>query len=384
MKKVSISLLCNQMGVLAMILSATGLALPRLQEELGLTSVQQGSLISIQFFGFAIAILLGGTLADRFGNLKILRLAFLGLGVATFIFGAASTYWMTLAGVLFIGAFGSIVQNGITSAAASYDSKNGISNLPFIQTFFTVGAIITPLLLLFFMLQLNKWRYAYYIVAGMCVVMAFITLRYRDEDQKKASSMKEAFLQYKKVFKEPTYLIAPFALFLYVGAEIGVWGFAPMFFESQGYGKTSGILSSVLIWVSMFIGRTISVRLLKRFDMCKIMLVYGVLALVSLILVMFSNQSTAILWIGISGFAYAPFYALLVSWMTKLTGEKSSTILAFTMAMGGLGPVLFGWLTGIIVANYGSRYTTLAPACAFVLLLIIIFVFRNKKKELST
>jgi len=382
-KKVSISLLCNQMGVVAMILSATGLALPRLAEELGLTSIQQGSLVSIQFIGFAIAILIGGTFSDRFGTLKILAIAFLGLAVSTFMFGASFEFWMTIVGVFFIGAFGSVVENGITALTTSYDSKRVEENNVFTQVFFTVGAIITPLLVLFFMMKFNRWRYAYYVVAALCIIIAFITTKYRNEEQKKAGSMKEAFLQYKRVFKKPTYLIAPIALFLYVGAEIGLWGFAPMFFEKQGYGKISGILSSVLIWICMFVGRALAVQLLKKFSMCKIMLAFGILGIVSLSLVMFSNYSTAVLWISLSGFACAPFYPMIIAWMTNITGEKSSSILAFTMAMGGLGPVAMGWIIGLIVDSFGSRYITLAPACSFVLLVILIFIFRNKKVEIT-
>lgn len=364
-----------------MIISATGLALPRLAEELGLTSVQQGSLVSIQFIGFTIAALIGGTLADRFGKLKILRAAFLGLGIATFVFGAAFEFWMTVVGVFFIGAFGGAAQNAITALTTSYDSRRVEANNVFVQIFFTVGAILTPLLLLFFMIQLNRWRYAYYFVATLSIIMVFITTRYKNEDQKRASSIKEAFSQYKKVFKNPTYLIAPIALFLYVAAEIGVWGFAPMFFENQGYGKISGILSSVLIWVSMFAGRALAVRLLKKFNMSKIMFVFGILAIASLSLVIFSNRSTAILWIGVAGFACAPFYPMLVAWMTKLTGEKSSTMLALIMAMGAFGAVAMGWVIGLIVDSFGSRYITIAPAGSFVLLVILIFIFRNKKAE---
>lgn len=364
-----------------MILSATGLALPRLAEELKLTSLQQGSLVSVQFLGFTPGVLLGGTLSDSFGRLKVLRFAMAGLGMATFIFSISVYYAITVLGIFLIGFFGSICQNAIVSLATAYDSKKADENNALIQVFFTVGAVITPLMLMLFMMRLNLWRVAYYIIAVLCIGMALFSLKYRDRAHTEGTSLKEAFRQYKSAFVKPIYLVSPIALFLYVGAETGLWGFAPTFFESRGYGKISGIIASVLIWVTMLLGRLLSVRLLKKIDMVKILLAHGVFAVVSLTMVIFSSHTTAIIWIALSGFACAPFYPFLTIWMTRLTGEKNSTMLAFNMAAGALGPVVMGLFTGMIVEDYGSRYITSVPSFALVLAVVILFIFRNRKAE---
>lgn len=378
-KKAGIALLCNQMILMAMILSSTGLALPRLKEEIGLTSVQQGGLVSIQYFGFTVAVLLGGTLLDKFGKLKILSLSFVILGFAAFLFGAASQYWMTVLGVLLIGGFGSIIQNAIISLGTSYDKHNAEKNNAFINMFFTVGAVLTPVLLLILMLLFNKWRFAYYVVGGLCLLAALITSGYRDEKTGSELSLKDNFSIYVKALKTPAYLIAPFALLLYLGAEIGIWSFAPVFFENQGYGKISGILASILIWLSMFAGRSLSVRLLKKYNMSRILITHGILAVIALTCVIFSGQTASIIWIGISGFACAPFYPLLVTWMTQITGEKSSSALALAMAIGSMGAVLAGWISGMVVDTWGARYITAIPALSVALVVVLLAVFKNKK-----
>lgn len=367
------------MGLMAMVLSATGLALPRLHEDIGLTSVQQGSLVSIQYAGFTVAVLLGGSLCDKYGKLKILSIAYGILGVAAILFGAASSYWMTVVGVVLIGAFGSIAQNGITSLATNYDKNNAEKNNTFVQLFFTVGAIITPVLLLIFMLKFNSWRYPYYIIAALSFVMAFITSRFKDESTDSNISLFSNFATYAKALRTPSYLIAPVALFMYVGAEIGIWGFAPIFLEGQGYGRISGILSSILIWLAMFLGRSISVKLLKKYDMRQILIVHGILAVISLICVIFSGQTASIIWISIAGFACAPFYPLIVTWMTRLTGEKSSSALAFTMASGSFGAVVVGWIIGLIVDGFGAKYITVAPTFTFIIVLLLLIFFGKRK-----
>ncbi len=378
-RRKSIALLCYQMILMAMLLSSTGLALPGLKEEIGLTSVQQGSLVSIQYFGFTIAVLLGGLLFDRFGKLGILSLSFGIIGLSAFLFGWAANYWMAVTGVLMIGAFGSIAQNGITYLSTNYDVRSVEKNNAFVQLFFTVGALLTPVIMLIMLKLFDNWRYAYHIIGICCVAMALATRTYREEKAPAGASGENSLRVYLTALKKPSYLIAPFALFFYVGAEIGIWGFAPIFFEDQGYGRISGILASILIWVSMFAGRIISVRLLRSYNMIHILLANGVLAVAALTGVIFSGRTAAIVLIGIAGFAFAPFYPLLVTWMTTITGEKSSGALALTMAFGSLGAVLAGWLSGMVVETWGAGYITAIPAVSVLVVIILLFVFGNKK-----
>ncbi len=378
-KRTSIALLCCQIILMAMLLSSTGLALPGLKEEIGLSSVQQGSLVSIQYFGFSIAVLLGGLLFDRFGKLFILRLSFGLIGLSAFLFGWAANYWMAVTGVLLIGAFGSIAQNGITYLSTNYEVRKAEKNNAFVQLFFTVGALLTPIIMLIMLRLFDNWRYAYHIIGICCFIMALATLKYREEKAPAGTSGENSLRVYLTALKKPSYLIAPFALFFYVGAEIGIWGFAPIFFEDQGYGRISGILASILIWVSMFAGRIISVRLLRRYNMMPILLANGVLAVAALTGVIFSGQAAAIVLIGIAGFAFAPFYPLLVTWMTTITGEKSSGALALAMAFGSLGAVLAGWLSGMVVETWGAGYITAIPAVSVLVVIILLFIFRNKK-----
>lgn len=381
MKKITIPLLCVQLCLIAMILSSSGLAMPRLAEELGFTSVQQGSMVSVQFLGFTLGVLIGGTLVDSYGGLKTLRAAFAGLGAATLIFGLSKYYIIIMTGIFFIGFFGSICQNAIVSLTTAYDTKKADSNIAFINVFFTVGAIITPLLLLMFTVFLGMWRITYYIIGILFLGMALYTVKYKGQSEVNTVSLKNTLKQYRAVFTRPLNLIAPLTLFLYVTAETGLWGFAPMFFESRGYGKISGIAASIFIWVAMFAGRTLSVKLIKRFDMVRILLVHGILAILSLVMVIYSNQGMAIIWIALAGFACSPFYPLLTNWITRLTGDKSSTMLAFNMGAGALGPVVMGVFTGMVVHSYGSSYTTVVPSFAMLMAVIILFIFRNRKSE---
>ncbi len=367
------------MALMAMLLPATGLALPRLKEDIGLTPVQQGSLVSLQYLGFTIAVLLGGSLIGRLGGSKTLSLSFGVLGIAALIFSNAPNYPTVVLGVLLIGAFGSIIQNGITTLVTGNDPQAAEKNNSFVQMFFTVGAILTPALLLLSMLKLDNWKYVYYLISCLCFVVAVVALRYKEEKKSSETGLKDNLSVYIKAIKTPAYLIAPVALFLYLGVEIGLWGFAPVFFENQGYGKVSGVLASILIWISMLAGRAMSVRLLKKHNMISILVAHGILAAVSLVLIMFTGQVASIICIGVAGYACAPFYALLVTWMTKITGDTTSSALALTMAFGSIGAVLMGWISGMVVDVLGARYVTAVPAVNVLLLIFLLIIFRNKR-----
>ena len=67
--------------------------LPQLQEEFGLTAVQLGTINSMWFFGFPIAMIVGGLVYHTVGPKKIMQFAFIAhtLGIILTIYSGG--YW---------------------------------------------------------------------------------------------------------------------------------------------------------------------------------------------------------------------------------------------------------------------------------------------------
>jgi fucose permease len=78
------------------------------------------------------------------------------------------------------------------------------------------------------------------------------------------------------------------------------------------------------------------------------------------------------------GFAMGPIYAYLVDWMCTANGSSASMI-AVSMALGTLGPVLTGPLAGSLGDRFGAKAVMAVPlgACIAILLLLRLSVSRK-------
>jgi fucose permease len=334
----------------------------------------------VQYIGFTLAVLVGGALSDRFGQARMLRIALLGVAVAASLFGSVWAYWSAVLAVLLIGIFGSIMENAVTALAMASSGDQDKNNI-LVQVAFSAGAIVLPLLYYFSFGWFHTWRPPYFIVGLLALMFCIFSPGHLATSQAETIPLKRVFAQYLSFFKNPAYLIAPVAMFLYVGAEIGLWAFAPVFFENNGYGVSSAVISSVLIWFLMMLGRMATAWFVEKFNIIRTMLMFAVLAMVSLVMMMLSSGVWAVVWTAAAGFACAPFFPLIVSWMTRITGEKSSSMIAFTMACGTLGPVLLGGITGVLGQQFGTQYIMLLPLVCFAGIFILLLVFGKRGEK---
>lgn len=376
-KSTGIIMLSVQMALAAMMVTGIGLALPRFSEEYGFTLWQQGVLVSAQFAGFTVAVLIGGLLADKFGKIKMLTISLLCMAVAVALFGSISFYAVALVAVILVGASTGVAENAIMALALVVNPEKKDSNSMMVQVFFSIGGIAIPLLFLFAVKVLGSWRWCYYTI-GVVILILFLMMLGKESDMQKGKmvSWKDAFSQYLIIFKNPKYLIAPLALFLYLGAEIGIWAFAPVFFEEQGFGMLSGIFSSVMIWFLILIGRLIVAYMVKKkVSIVPIMIVSACIAVVSLVVLIFASSQWSVIIAAIAGFACSPFYPLIILWTTRISGQESSAMIATTMAFGSFGPVVLSSLTGVVADAFGAHFIMAVPAACYALVLILLIAF---------
>jgi fucose permease len=255
------------------------------------------------------------------------------------------------------------------------DSARQDRNNIIVQVAFSAGAIVLPLLFFLSVSRFNTWRLPYVAAGLLALFFCVFSPRSLAEGRAGAVPLGKALGQYLSFFKNPAYLIAPAAMFLYIGAEIGLWAFAPVYFEGNGYGVFSAVISSVLIWLLMMLGRMATAWIVERLNIVRTMLVFAVLAMASLGLMMLSTGMWAVVWTAVAGFACAPFFPLIISWMIRITGEKSGSMIAFTMSTGTLGPVLLGGVTGFLAGRFGTQYVMLLPLACFAGIFILLLVF---------
>jgi len=374
-----ISRLSIRMFTTAMMLTGYALGITRLARELGFGITEQGILVSIQSLGFTFAVLIGGALSDRFGHVRILRIVTLALAIAAALIGVSWAYWIAAIAMLMNGAAGSIMENSITALAMA-DEKSKDKNNMVVQIAFSIGAITLPVIILAARAANLSWRLAFIIIAVLSGVLFLLPQRIFEHRQTDTIPFRLILSQYLGIIKRPALLIAPVTMFFYVGAEVGLWAFAPVFFEKIGMGTSSGIIASISIWVCMLLGRLLIVRLSERLGIIITMIIFAFFAMTAILMMILSNGLWAVAATAAAGFACAPFFPLILSWMTDMTGERSGTLFAFTLASGTLGSMTLGYLMGLLGDNYGMRTAMTLPLASFVIVLGLLLIFGLKKR----
>ena len=149
-----IPVLCGQMLTTAMFLTSIGLAAPYLSEDINLNIAERGVLFSSQFFGATISVLIGGILCRKYGHMFISKISMLAAACSAFLFGMIWNYPSAIAFAFLLGATSLILENSIMSTGLSLGDRSRFAN-SIIQMSFSVGAVILPMLFLF-------WRQFYF------------------------------------------------------------------------------------------------------------------------------------------------------------------------------------------------------------------------------
>ncbi|MGB5666322.1 MAG: MFS transporter [Maribacter sp.] len=149
--------------------------LPELGETFDLTAKQLGDINSMWFFGFPIAMIIGGLTYHTIGPKKIMQFAFFAhtLGIILTIFSGG--YWGLIISTLLIG-----LGNGCTEAACNpmiADSATGKRMNTLLNRFhmWFPGGIVLGSLISYLMTEMNMgWQAQIWIILVPTVIYAFI------------------------------------------------------------------------------------------------------------------------------------------------------------------------------------------------------------------
>jgi MFS family permease len=130
-------------GIRAGVLSQQGI-------DFNLDSAQLGTIAATAFWGFPLAILVGGTIVDIIGMKRLLVLAFLFhfAGIALTIF--ATGYWTLFVSTLFVGIANGLVEASCNPLVTSLYPENKTTKLNHFHLWFPGGIVIGTLVVYLF------------------------------------------------------------------------------------------------------------------------------------------------------------------------------------------------------------------------------------------
>lgn len=357
-----------------------GPIMPSLMSDMKLTYNQAGSLISFIFTGFLIATLLSGITADKFGKRPTLiftaSLIFTG-GILIVL--SENIIFSSIAFFVIGYGLGSLELMGNAVIIDLY-KKDRAKMLNYLTFFYSVGAVISPVIAGFILKKGFIWKNVYQITVIISVIFLiyFIFLKYPNThtaqtDPAKKFNLKNSF-NIKLIF---IYII----MTSYMAAEVGLITWLVDYLIKIK--SIDIVLSSVYLsvfFICLGLGRVIGSFFVEKIGYIKLMIICTILSVISLFTGLFLNLNFAFFF-SLTGLFFSIMFPTVTAFFSKVNTDESNTkygILFTFSGLGGLiGPLSVGAL-GEIITIKNSLF--LIPFFCILIFIFLLILLRSEKK----
>ncbi|KYG26736.1 MFS transporter [Priestia endophytica] len=354
-----------------------------------------GFISSITNIGMLIGGIIFGILADRFGRVRIFTYTIILFAIGTALTGLAANIEQVYL-FRFIAGLGAGGEYGIGMALVAEawpKNKQGRAS-----SYVSVGAqfgVILAALLSAIILPTLGWR-ALFIVGVLPVIFAFIVRKNLSESPEWMAAMKKEKVvgNPKKVnllqlFDTPRTAITTITLVVMATVQIAgynglmIW-LPSMLQQSQGLSVSGSALWTISTAVGMIIGMLTFGRFMDRFGAKRAFGVFLLASASAVFLYSYAEGGAGVLIGGaIVGFfsngMFAGYGALISSYYpVHIRSTATNTIFNFGRAIGGLSPILVGY----ILQSYDM--TVAMTYLAALYCLSLAFMLTLKKREFNS
>ena len=339
--------------------------------DYGLTLEQIGIAFGPAFYGFTIAMIVGGFLVDLFGMKKIMNLAFIGhlVGIVLTLF--ARDFWILFSGTLLIGIGNGMVEAACNPLIATLYPKEKTKMLNRFHVWFPGGIVIGSILGYFIV---DIMGMSWMVLVGTLFIPLVIYIYLFKGQEFPATERVASGVTYndmlKACFANPLFWFIGFCMLLTASTELATTQRISSLLEET---VSNPILVLAFINGIMMFGRLFAGDVVHRLSITKMLLFSAVFSFLGLLWL--SSASGAVSFMAAAVFAIGVCYF----WPTMLSfvAEKipSSGALGLSL-MGGLGMfsvAIVLWAMGLVMDMDASGSDTLYRLAILPAILIILF-----------
>ena len=342
--------------------------------EYGLSLEQIGIAFGPAFYGFTLAMIIGGFLVDLFGMKKIMNLAFIGHlgGIVLTLF--ARDFWMLFSGTLLIGIGNGMVEAACNPLIATLYPKEKTKMLNRFHVWFPGGIVIGSILGYFIV---DIMGMSWMVLVGTLFIPLVIYLYLFRGQVFPATERVASGVTYndmlKACFANPLFWFIGFCMLLTASTELATTQRISSLLEET---VSNPILVLAFINGIMMFGRLFAGDVVHRLSITKMLFFSAIFSFLGL----FWLSSAS----GVASFLAAAVFAIGVCyfWPTMLSfvAEKipSSGALGLSL-MGGLGMfsvAIVLWAMGLVMDMDASGSDTLLRLAILPAILILLFGVR--------
>lgn len=361
-------------------------AMSMIMAEFSIDSATGGLISSITNIGMLAGGVIFGILADKFGRVKVFTYTILLFAVGTALTGLATSIEQVYL-FRFIAGLGAGGEYGIGMALVAEawpKEKQGRAS-----SYVSVGAqygVILAALLSAIILPLFGWR-ALFFVGVLPVIFAFIVRRNLDEspewlavqkEKKKVKKLEKGKLV--QLFETPRVAVTTISLAIMATVQIAgynglmIW-LPSMLQQSQGLSVSSSALWTISTAVGMIIGMLTFGQFMDKFGAKRTFGIFLLASACAVFLYSYAQGSVGVLLGGaIVGFfsngMFAGYGALISSYYpVQIRSTATNTIFNFGRAVGGLSPILVGYILDRYDMTVAMTYLAVLYCVSFMVML---------------
>jgi len=353
-----------------------------LETDFELTSTEIGLAFAPAFWGFTLAMIIGGPLVDYFGIKKIVWMAFFShlVGIVLTIF--STEFYSFFLGTMFIGIGNGMVEAACNPLVASLYPENKTKMLNRFHVWFPGGIVVGSLIgyLMMDILSL-PWQF---LVAVLFVPLVLYGVLFMGKELPKTErvAMGVSNKEMWKAVVSPLFLLMGFCMLLTASTELGTNQRIEALLSGTG---VSGILILAFVNGIMAIGRGLAGPVVKRLDTTGMLLFSAVFSCIGLIWL--SNASGPLVFAAAFVFAIGVtyFWPTMLSFVAERIPESGALGLSL---MGGLGmfsvSIVLPVMGKFMDADSGAStlsYVAILPAVLIVIFFFLFLKFRGRKIE---
>jgi MFS transporter, FHS family, glucose/mannose:H+ symporter len=353
--------------------------LGKIAETFALTDTNKGLIVFLQLGASFISPLLFGPLADKrskkafliaFSLLEILACAFLSFGQSFPLFAI---------GISLFGFASGTAQYLVFAALADLFPVSGAKKVALATTFYSLGAVIAPLLMGLFLNQGVPWRWLFMSVGVvLCLqTIAFLFFAFTPFEEKPVSLESET-VQGNTDWLGVFLLCA--AMFAYVGYENGFAFFITSFLQDT-LQSSQPYLALSLFWLAMIPSRALCGVFAAKGRQILLIASFGALAC-SLGVALSRNDIVSIVLAFPLGFFAGAIFPSCLSRSLSFAGKKQAMVTGFISASAGLGGAVMSFSLGALSDQVGLTRSLALLSIVLGLLCVfaLILYFKKDKK----
>lgn len=356
--------------VISFLSNILGPIIPDIVDSFDLSLGLAGFMPFAFFVSYGVMSIPSGLLVEKYREKKVLMWAFMLAFVGALLFALLPSFGIALFSLFLIGigmAMLQVVINPLLRVAGG--EENFAFNSVMAQLFFGAASFLSPMLYSYLVLNVHsgsssaiiqifdslvpenlKWVSLYWVFALIALAMVVVIqlVRFPSVELKEDEKM-ETGVAFRELLANRKVLLFFLGIFAYVGTEQGIANWTSKFLQTYHGVDPATTGASVLsnFWGLLTIGCLLGLVLLKFFDSRRVLLVFTLGALASLLAALFGSLDVALIAFPLTGFFSSVMWSIIVSLALNSVPHHHGTfsgILCSGIAGGAVVPLVVGGL----------------------------------------